>query len=62
MASNKTSAGIVPVVALVVAAAALLIDHQLTAGFGPVSRFIAWGCAAVFVVSLVVALVRTARK
>lgn len=62
MASFKTSAGIVPVAALVVAAAALLIDYNKTAGFGPVSRTIAYVAAAVFVVSLAVAIVRTARK
>ena len=62
MASSKTSAGLIPLAALVVAAAALLLDYHLTAGFGPISHGVAYVAAAVFVGSLVVALFRTARK
>jgi hypothetical protein len=59
MSSNKTSAGILPAVLLVIIAVALLFDWNINGGFGTLSRIVAWVGGAAFIISLIVAIART---
>lgn len=55
----KTSAGLVPAVILAVIAAVMLLDWNINGGFGLLTRIVAWGGGALFILLVVLAVVRT---
>lgn len=61
MSSLKTSAGLWPLLILVFITAFLLVDYNLSGGFGTVTRIVAIVGGLAFVVVVIQAIVRTTK-